>query len=83
MPPLAGARAASKLLDSVPGRKPGNTVRSVGSAALLLAQSERSRRNIESGCAAAHADLASVRRIGAHGTITLASAAPEHVAQHP
>ena len=49
---------------------------------LLLSQRECTRRNIEGGCAAAHADLAGVRRISADGAITLASSAPEHISQH-
>src|SRR5947209_2591868 len=48
----------------------------------LLPQGERPSWNIESCCSISHADLTRVRRICADRTVTLASSAPEHVAQH-
>jgi hypothetical protein len=49
---------------------------------LLLPKRERARGNIESGRTAPHADLASIRWIGAHCAVALAATAPEHISQH-
>ena len=48
----------------------------------LLAQCERSRRNVKGGSASPHARLASVRWVSAHSAVALASSSPEHVAEH-
>src|SRR5690349_5590767 len=48
----------------------------------VLPQCIARRGNVEGRSAYAYSSLTRIRRVGAHGSITLAAASPEHIAEH-